>query len=62
MHFARSHRVGYWRDGFEVDVVVPELGLGIEVKWGKKAGMKRVGQIVAKTLDLEELAQLLYQL
>jgi len=62
MHFARSHRVGYWRDGFEVDVVVPELGLGVEVKWGKRAGVKRVGKIVVKTLDLEELAQLLYQL
>jgi len=61
-HFARRYRVGYWKNSYEVDVVVPELGLGIEVKWARGASGKRLGRISVKTVDFEEVAQLLYQL
>jgi predicted AAA+ superfamily ATPase len=46
-HLARKYRVGYWRDGTEIDVVLPEAGLGLEIKWGERAEVrkKKVGKI-----------------
>lgn len=46
-HLSRRFRVGYWRDGAEIDAVLPDLGFGIEVKWGrgKAEGRKGVGKI-----------------
>jgi predicted AAA+ superfamily ATPase len=46
-HLARKYRVGYWRDGTEIDVVLPEEGLGLEIKWGERAEVrkKKVGKI-----------------
>lgn len=46
VHFARKYRVGYWRGRREVDVVVPELGLGVEVKRGRaEGGARRLGRL-----------------
>jgi len=35
-HLARRSRVGYWRNRTEIDVVLPDLSLGFEVKWAEK--------------------------
>jgi len=51
-HVARAHRVGYWRDGFEVDIVVPELGVGFEVKSRDSERLRRVGRVAVYTAAL----------
>ncbi len=62
MHLARRYKVGYWRDGREVDVVVPELEAGVEVKTGKAGPGGRVGRIRYRELSFRDAAQYLHQL
>jgi predicted AAA+ superfamily ATPase len=62
MHFARRYRVGYWRDGREIDVVVPDLALGLEVKMGKASPGGRVGRVVYREVSKKEAASLLHSL
>ena len=52
-HLARRFTVGYWRDGTEIDVVLPEVGLGFEIKWGERVEVrgKKIGKI-RETLTL----------
>ncbi|MEL9989948.1 MAG: ATP-binding protein [Thermoproteus sp.] len=59
MHLARRHRVGYWRDSREIDVVVPDLGLGIEVKWGRAGRGGKVGKIEYRELSRGDVVQFL---
>ncbi|QOJ79066.1 ATP-binding protein [Infirmifilum lucidum] len=51
-HIARSYRAGYWRNRIEVDVVIPELGLGFEVKSRAGGYPKRLGKIDVYTATL----------
>ncbi|WP_233437620.1 DUF4143 domain-containing protein [Candidatus Korarchaeum cryptofilum] len=46
-HLARRFSIGYWKNKTEIDIVIPDLGMGIEVKWGEKAELRdrRVGRI-----------------
>jgi hypothetical protein len=45
-HLARRLSVGYWKNGTEIDVVIPELRLGLEVKWGRERfGRRSVGKV-----------------
>jgi predicted AAA+ superfamily ATPase len=46
-HLARRFRVGYWRNRTEIDVVLPDLSLGFEVKWAGKTKLypKSIGKI-----------------
>jgi predicted AAA+ superfamily ATPase len=46
-HLSRRFRVGYWRNRTEIDVVLQEIGLGLEIKWGEKAEVARrkIGKI-----------------
>ncbi|MBS7645118.1 MAG: ATP-binding protein [Candidatus Bathyarchaeia archaeon] len=45
-HLARKLRIGYWKNNFEIDIVLPEKLVGFEVKWRRKAEpkMRRVGK------------------
>ncbi|MEM1598971.1 MAG: ATP-binding protein [Pyrobaculum sp.] len=62
MHLARAYKVGYWRNSREIDVVVPELGLGVEVKWGKAGRGGKVGKIKYVELSREDVVKFLLQL
>jgi len=46
-HLARKFKVGYWKNRFEINIVLPEKFIGFEVKWKKKVELKkrRVGKI-----------------
>ncbi|MGB9805870.1 MAG: DUF4143 domain-containing protein [Thermoproteota archaeon] len=46
-HLARKFRIGYWKNGFEIDVVLLDKLIGFEVKWSKKAEFHKrsVGKI-----------------
>lgn len=41
-HLARKHKIGYWKNGTEIDVVVKENMLGFEVKWKRRANPSKV--------------------
>ena len=41
-HLARKFRVGYWKNGKEIDFILPERNLGIEVKWQENPKFKTV--------------------
>ncbi|MCI4438808.1 ATP-binding protein [archaeon] len=46
-HIARKFRIGYWKNGFEIDLVLLDKLIGFEVKWSKKAEFHKrsVGKI-----------------
>ncbi|MCC6004297.1 MAG: ATP-binding protein [Thermofilum sp.] len=46
-HLARRFRVGYWRNKTEIDVVLLDMPLGFEVKWGEKTELykRSIGKI-----------------
>ncbi|MEM2122407.1 MAG: hypothetical protein QXE79_02095 [Candidatus Bathyarchaeia archaeon] len=39
-HLARRHKIGYWKNNFEIDIVLPEKLIGLEVKWRRKTALK----------------------
>lgn len=61
-HLGRREGVGYWRNSFEIDVVVPRLGLGVEVSTSPKRGKAKIGRIKVKYVDLVEAAVFLLSL
>lgn len=55
-HLARKFRIGYWKNGSEVDVVLLDKHVGFEVKWSKKVEFSKrsIGKfkdIVYLTMD-----------
>ncbi|MEM0484763.1 MAG: ATP-binding protein [Pyrobaculum sp.] len=59
-HLARKYRVGYWRNGREIDVIIPELKAGIEVKIGRAGAGGRVGLVKYRELSLPDAAEYLF--